>query len=550
MSWLPRCSGMRCVLFRWFAALVCSSLPMLCAASQPNIVFILTDNQSAEALSIYGNRDVEMPHIEALAARAVVFDNAFAVSGMCSPTRATLMTGLMPSQHGLHNALHDDWVDSLEPGWSAVHEFRTVPYTLAEQGYQTAMIGKWHIGDPKSPQIGYQHWVALPYGHTSSFWDNQLIENGELIDASDRHIVDIFADKAVEYLAQLDRDKPFYLQLNLDGPYALPPTNFGPARNRHYSQYVSQRFASMPQEPVSDQVLKRLQGPFVAEHAIENGIEDMSLEEVWNSILYRTIRMQGDRESYANFLSQNTIVDDAVGQVMQALEAQGLADNTVVIYSADQGNLFGQHGTWGHTNWFWPAHLYDTAMKVPLVVAVPGSSLAGERSARLVGQYDIPATLLALAGVKNVALDNSPGVSITPSLGVGDIGIPEPAAVFFEQEESRGVRTAQYAYWKRAPGMGEPALYDIVADPGQAQDIYPAMRDGVVVAELDALLGDFFARYSDPEYNLWAGGVTKGTAPNPGPWIDAYPLAWIIKFFRDYVSGPVIKPHYSPSQAD
>ncbi len=538
MSLLLQFSGTQRCGLRWLAALLCAGLCWHATARPPNILFILADNQGAEALSIYGNRDVHMPHIEALAARGIVFDKAFAASGMCSPTRATLMTGLMPSQHGLHNALHDDWVDSLEPGWSAVREFRTVPHTLAEHGYQTAMIGKWHIGDPKAPQLGYQHWVALPYGHTSSFWNNQLIDNGEMVDASGRHIVDIFADRAADYLAQVDRERPFYLQLNLDGPYALPPTNYGPARNRHYSRYSDQRFESMPREPSSDQVLKRLQGPFIAEHAIENGIEDMNLDEVWNSILYRTIRMQGHRESYANFLSQNTIVDDAVGRVWQALVDQGLADNTVVIYSADQGNLFGQHGTWGHTNWFWPAHLYDVAMRVPLIIAQPDAAQSGIRSNRLVGQYDIAPTLLSMAGIHDISLANSPGDVINAS---GESG---PAAVFFEQEESRGLRTAQYAYWKRAPGMGEPELYDVLADPGQRNNLYLSLRESDIVAELDAMLEAFFARYSAPEYDLWQGGVTKGTAPNPGPWIDAYPVAWLIKFFRDYVSGPVIEEKF------
>ena len=162
-----------------------------------NIVVIVADNQSAEAIGAYGNRDVATPHIDRLAHDGIRFDRAYAASGMCSPTRATLLTGLMPSQHGLHDALHDAWVEQQHAGWSAIAEFRTLPLTLANRGYQTAMIGKWHIGDPTHPSLGFQHWVALPYGHTLDFWDNELVVNGQRQPVKDRHIVDAMANDEI-----------------------------------------------------------------------------------------------------------------------------------------------------------------------------------------------------------------------------------------------------------------------------------------------------------------------------------------------------------------
>lgn len=511
----------------------------------PNIVFILTDNQSADALSVYGNRDVDMPHIEALAARGVLYNNAFAASGVCSSTRATLMTGLMPSQHGLHNALHDGWVDSLAPGWSAVQEFRTVSATLKQNGYQTAMIGKWHIGDPKNSQLGFDHWVALPYGHTVDFWNNQLIENGEMVDVEDIHIVDKLAAKAVSYLADVDENKPFYLQLSLDGPYALPPTNYGPARNRHYQKYIDREKQSMPLEAISDEVISQFTGPFVSSHALENGIDSMDLDEIWNSVLYRTVRMQGDPASYANFLSQNSVVDDAVGRVWQALVERGLQKNTIVVFSSDQGNLFGQHGTWGHTIWFAPSHLYDVAMRIPLIVYHPNATARGAVSDQLIAQYDFAPTLLAFAGIEKVLLEDSPGKRFySGALGNLDV-VDEHHAVFFEQEESRGIRTLKYAYWKRAKGMGEPVLYDIEKDPGQRNDIYNSLADSDVVKKLDSELDVFFSRYSFEPYNLWEGGVAKGTTPKLLTWLKAYPWPWIKKIWRDnIIEKPVIKAPY------
>lgn len=509
-------------------------------ATPPNIVFILTDNQTAGALAVYGNRDVETPNVDRLAQQGVRFRSAYAASGMCSPTRATLMTGLMPSQHGLHDALHDAWVDGLEPGWNAIRGFRTLPYTLAQRGYRTAMIGKWHMGDSRVPGLGFQHWVALPYGHTTDFWNNELVENGTRRPVKGRHIVDALADEAVEYLASVATDAPFYLQLNLDGPYALAPSNSGPGRNRHYAKYAEREFRSMPMEPVSDHVLSRLTGP--DDPSREFGIRD--LYALWDRILYGTIRMQGDRESYANFLSQNSMVDDAVGRVMAALGARGLLENTVVVFSSDQGNLFGQHGTWGHTIWFTPAHLYEEAMNVPLIVVYPGGP-AGAVSDRLVGQYDLPVTLLDVAEARDVTLEGSPGRSFASDFTGGE---PPPEwndAVYFEQEESRGLRTRRHAYWKRLDGMGEPALFDMQTDPAQRTNLYPELRDGEIAARLDAMLDGWFDRYSDPAFDLWAGGVATGTVPKPGMWLKRDPLPWIRKYWQDFVTGPPTPPAFS-----
>ena len=509
-------------------------------AAPPNIVFILSDNQTADALASYGNQDVRTPKIDRLAREGVRFRHAYAASGLCSSTRATLMTGLMPSQHGLHNALFDPWVEGLEPGWNAVAEFRTLPYTLARRGYRTAMIGKWHLGDTRQPSLGFQHWVALPYGHTTDFWDNELIENGQRVAVKDRHIVDVLAEKAVAYLASVGEDQPFYLQLNLDGPYSLPPSNYGPGRNRHYASYAGKAFHSMPLEPISDQVLMRLSGPYDPQR--EFGIED--LDSVWDYILYGTIRMQGDRESYANFLSQNTVVDDAVGRVVAALEARGLLKNTVIVFSSDQGNLFGQHGTWGHTMWFTPAHLYEVAMHVPLIVRHPAGR-AGEVSDRLIGQYDVPVTLLELAGVKDAKFEGSPGHSFAADVTGAAPPPEEDEAVYFEQEESRGLRTRRWAYWKRLEGTGEPVLFDMKADPGQRHDLWPELRDGEVVARLDARLERWFDRNSDPAYDLWDAGVAKGTTPKPGMWVRRNPWPWIRKYWQDFVTHPPSPPAFA-----
>jgi len=211
------------------------AVPVAASDLHPNILYIVVDNQPASILGAYGNPDVRTPHIDQLAGAGVRFTRAFAVHGMCSPTRATLFTGLMPSQHGVHDWLDDEETEGWPADWNAVREFRTLPYTLKNRGYETALIGKWHLGQPRPPDEWFDYWVTFSLGHTIDFWKNEINDNGKQYTLEGRHSVDFFADKAVEYLRRHDAKKPFFLMVTYNGPYLNPPSNYGAARNRHYA---------------------------------------------------------------------------------------------------------------------------------------------------------------------------------------------------------------------------------------------------------------------------------------------------------------------------
>ena len=500
------------LLFRLVALFLVAEIA--CAGEQrPNVLFILTDNQAASLLGAYGNPDVRTPHVDRLAEEGIRFSRAFAVNGMCSPTRATLMTGLMPSQHGIHSWLDDELLDQWPESWSAVAEFRTLPLTLKNRGYRTAMIGKWHLGQPWKASIGYQHWVTFPYGHTIDFWDNTIIDNDKTYPVKDRHIVDFFTDKAVEYIQDYSGDQPFYLQLNYDGPYTNPPTNYGPARNRFYQEYAGKEFKSFPRTAYNENLVEQL------------------LSDDTNPFLRNKLReglaMHNDPATMANVASQNTLVDDGVGRVLAALREKGLEKNTLVIFSSDQGNFYGQHGLWQHTVVTTPSSMYETAMNIPLIIRHPGRIKAGQTSDRLIGQYDIPVTILDYIGMGDVKLENSPGKSFRFTL-TGKAG-SRNGAVFFEQEETRVIRTANYAYWKRLRSTGRSALYDIRKDPEQNRNVYadPAYRE--IVADLDARLTEFFDEYADEKYDLWNGGGAKGSVDRPERYKRLYGPDWTPK---------------------
>jgi len=502
-----------CILRFVFAILITSSMATAVASPTPtNVLFILTDNQPASILGAYGNPDVRTPNIDLLAREGVRFSNAFAVNGMCSSTRATLMTGLMPSQHGVHNWLDDELMDDWPKDWSAIAEFRTLPLTLANRGYQTAMIGKWHLGQPWQASVGFQHWVTFTDGHTVDFWNNTIIDNGEVYEVKDKHTVDFFAEKAVEFLKEHNSDQPFYLQLNLNGPYLNPPSNMGPARNRHYGDYAGKDFSSFPRVALNANIAEQLVDSTTSRFLIGKHLQ--------------SVAMHNDPATMANVASQNTVVDDAVGRVLAALEASGQAKSTLVIYSSDQGNFYGQHGLWQHNVVTVPTNLYEAAMNIPLIVRHPGAIAPGKVDARLIGQYDVPATILDYLGV-DVTLQDSPGRSFSALLrGEQDNWNDE---VFYEQEESRGIRTAEFAFWKRLESTGSNELYDMKRDPGQHQNLIDDPALAATITALEKRLDNFFSRYAVSEYDLWQGGIAKGSVVRPNIFRKLYGAQWRAK---------------------
>lgn len=147
--------------------------------TRPNILFFMSDNQPADLLACYGNDEVYTPHIDHLAERGARFTNAFCVNAMCSPCRASVLTGLMPSQHGIHNWLDDRLIDRWPENWSAIAEFSNTPSIIKQAGYATALIGKFHLGVPFVPQLAFDHWVTFPHGHTTTFYGNEVIDQGD-----------------------------------------------------------------------------------------------------------------------------------------------------------------------------------------------------------------------------------------------------------------------------------------------------------------------------------------------------------------------------------
>jgi arylsulfatase A-like enzyme len=174
-----------------------------CQKKQPNVLLVFVDNQPANMLGCAGNTEIHTPNLDRLAENAVRFSEAYCPNAMCSPCRASVLTGLMPSQHGVHTWLDDSTIKEWPKNWSTVQELQTLPELLSQAGYDTTLMGKYHLGYAGTPQNSFKEWVTLQIGHVQSFYDNKMIVNGKK-QTYPGHSVDFFSDQAVDYTARLN----------------------------------------------------------------------------------------------------------------------------------------------------------------------------------------------------------------------------------------------------------------------------------------------------------------------------------------------------------
>jgi hypothetical protein len=314
-----------------FAAWVSFISSAFAATRPPNVVFILTDNQGAWTLGCYGNPDIRTPHIDQLAAEGTRFTHALSSNPVCSPTRATFLTGLIPSQHGLHSFLDAKYMMGPE-AYNTLQEFTSLGEVLRDAGYTCGLSGKWHLGANMTPSEGFTTWTTKPDGGTQEFYDQKVIENGQLRVESG-YTTDFWTRKGVEFI-QANKDRPFFLYLAYNGPYSLGKLMLNESKNRHAAYYADKPLQSFPGD---------------AMHPWQHD----------NKAFHNT---DAARRRMASEVSG---VDDGVGEIMAALKANGLDDNTLVVYSSDQGWMGGQNGMWGMGDHFRPIGAHELMMQIP-----------------------------------------------------------------------------------------------------------------------------------------------------------------------------------------
>jgi arylsulfatase A-like enzyme len=435
-----------------------------------NVVLIVTDNHGAWTLGCYGNPDIKTPNLDQMAAEGVRFAQAFSSNPVCSPTRATLLSGLMPSQHGVHNYLNAQY--------NTLDEFDTLPEILSRAGYACGIVGKWHLGPFDQPgQEDFTHWVVKQGGHTPSFYKTMVMDDTGRKHRIESHTTPFWTRHAVNFIEK-NKHRPFFLYLAYNGPYGLHTCIRGEPKNRHAGTYANNEMMSYPREPMHPWLRTN------REH-----ISNVS--------------------SMRNYASQVSLVDDGVGEVLATLKRIGVERNTLVIFTADQGMAGGHGGFWGMGDHTTPRTMYDWTLHIPLIVRQPGKVVAGKSVDHLVANYDILPSLLHQIGLAEEipSQPHGPGRDFSPLLRGEQIEWGD--VMFGEYDASiRMIRTDRWKYIARAD-KGPRQLFDLAADPDEQINLHDNPEYAEIRTTFEQRLTYFFDTYSDPLWNRWSPGGTS-----------------------------------------
>jgi len=461
--------------------------------SRPNVLFILSDDQGPWAMRCAGNTDIITPALDEIAAAGIRFTDFFCVSPVCSPARASLMTGDIPSRHGVH-----DWIRAGNVGDQRV-DFLAGQTLLTDRvaaaGYRCGLIGKWHLGASDMPRAGYVTWFAHPSGMSPYY--NVPMQDGNRTVIIERYLTDEITDRALTFVRdESRRAEPFWLSLN----YTAPHYPWIDAHPREYTDlYAGCAFESCPQERPH---------PWTA---YGNPATDEGFRR--------------PRESLIGYFAATTAMDAGIARVLRELDKLALTQSTLVIFMSDNGMNCGQHGIWGKGNGTRPQNMYDTSVKVPCLIAQPGRIAPGVSDALLSG-YDLFPTLLAYLGLADSPARPRPGRSFSALLEGRALRRDDAVVVYDEYGPVRMVRTREWKYVHRYPD-GPHELYDLRNDAGERRNVVDDATYRATVAMLRARLAEWFACYVDPALDGADKRVTGcgqlGLTPAEGDGSDVFP---------------------------
>lgn len=431
--------------------------------NKPNIVFILSDDQGEWAMGCSGNKEIITPNIDKLAAQGMRFTNFFCASPVCSPARASLFTGRIPSQHGVHDWLRDDTKEQSEIEYLAGQY--TYMQALSDNGYITGLSGKWHLGNTSKAQQGFSHW----YSHKSGggpYYNAPLYKDGELYHEG-RYVTNAITDDALEFLDNCKgKQEPFYLNVGYTAPHS-------PWLNNHPKEYTDMyadcKFDSVPHLP---------------RHP--------------NAVSLTDKVAQDERGNLIGYYAAVTAMDADIGRIVDKIDEMGIRDNTLIVFTADNGFSCGHHGFWGKGNSTFPLNMYDESVKVPFIASFKGSIAQNTVSDALVSAYDFMPTVLQCAGIKPNPNVECPGVSFANVLMGKESEARSEVVVYDEYGPNRMIRTRDTKLVCRYP-YGPNELYDLANDPREEHNLLCDNKDDARAKELKCKMEKWFMKYVNCE---------------------------------------------------
>ena len=461
------------------------------AADRPNIIFIMSDDHAAHAISAYGSKVNRTPNIDRLAREGLRLDNVFATNSICTPSRAAILTGQYSHLNGVTMF---NRFDSTR---------QTVARLLQQSGYHTGMIGKWHLG---SDPVGFDRWEILP---GQGAYNNPVLytATGEKT-YTGRYVTDVITDLAIDFVRSRPKNAPFFMMLHHKAPHRPwepdethraqfvdrwipePPTLWDSYATRTDALHENaQRVAA----DLTNRDLKRPPPPGLQGADLTKWLA-IKPESVTVARSGQTITLTGEalaRWKYQrymqDYLATIQSVDDNVGRLLDYLDREGLAKNTIVVYTSDQGFFLGDHGL------FDKRFMYEESLRMPFLVRWPATIKAGSRSDAIALNVDFAPTFLDAAGVKVPA--DMHGRSFLPMLR-GRAPADWRTSMYYRYYHDPGdhntrahygVRTRTHKliyFWKK----DQWELFDLVNDPQEMHNLYGQPGQEPLTATLQAEL--------------------------------------------------------------
>lgn len=432
---------------------------------RPNLIFVMADDHAAHAISAYDSAINETPHLDRLAREGMRFDNAFCTNAICTPSRAAILTGT-------YN--HVNEVTTLDTPMDNTLE--TYPKILQRAGYQTAIFGKWHLGHgPGHDPTGFDEWIVLP--DQGEYHDPVFLTPGGEWQV-DGYVTDIITDLAIGWLEQRDPGRPFALMVHHKAPHRTWEPDAA-----HQDMYAA---VVIPEPPtLFDDYDTRSQAAREALcHMMDLDQRDLKLPIPEG--LSRDDEIRWRYQQYIKeYLRVVASIDDNMGRLLEALDDLGLAENTILVYTSDQGFFLGDHG------WFDKRFMYEESVEMPLLIRFPREVDPGTVNEDIVVNVDFAPTFLDLVGLPVPGFMQ--GRSFAPLLR-GDTPPDWPTSMYYRYWMHRddahnvwahyGVRTKTHKliYFYNDPmgqrGANGPVdppeweLYDLVADPLEVHNVY------------------------------------------------------------------------------
>jgi len=464
-------------------------------AKRPNIVVFFSDDHTTQSISAYGDarKLLKTPGIDRIAKDGMRFDRCLVTNSICGPSRASVLTGTYAHVNGFWNNTNCSFDGSQA----------TFPKLLQGAGYQTAMIGKWHLG---SDPTGFDFWQILP--GQGIYYNPPMIRNGQKLTIPG-YVSDIITDETLKWLSTRDQNKPFLLMCQHKAPHrewepALRHLGFDADRvydepANLFDDYANRGPAVKDQDMSLEVTMTERDLKLVAPKSLttEQRKEWDAYYEPRNAA-FRAANLTGKaltRWKYQRYLHDYLAcvksVDEGVGKVLDALDRDGLSDNTIVIYASDQGFFLGEHG------WFDKRWIFEESLRTPFLVRWPGVVKAGATNDRMVSLLDVAQTLLDVAGVP--APERMQGRSLVPLLK-GQLPADWRTAFYYQYVEypsphrvrpHEGVITDRYKlvhyFGIGGAGADYSELFDRVSDPAEMTSVF---GDSAYAAARTALTAD------------------------------------------------------------